>query len=208
MIELQRHLPLQSTAWSESDAAVAIEDIVADALGDFQAGRFWPAHPLDERLNDGHAGFYMGTTGVIWGVDYLRRIGAIVARFDFCPVLPQLLEANRAELPRYGDYARHGSLLFGDLGATLLVMRLASSPAIADLVHERADANTSLPVRELMWGLPGSMIACVHMAAMTGEARWRELFVRQARRLLDDLQETEEGPLWTQDLYGRQMPAT
>jgi hypothetical protein len=205
MIEPQRHLPLRATEWSGSQAAAAIEDIVADALAHFDAERFWPAHPLDERLNDGHTGLYMGATGVIWGIDYLRRVGATAGRYDFRPVLPHLMDANRAELPRYGEYAAHGSLLFGDLGAALLVARLDPSAAIADLVHERADANTTLPVRELMWGLPGSMIASVHMAAMTGEARWRELFARQAGRLLDDLQETEEGPLWTQDLYGREQ---
>ena len=70
------------------------------------------------------------------------------------------MEANRAKLPNYEDYAKHGSLLFGDLGTALLVMRLDPTPAIADLIYGRADANTILPVRELMWGMPGSMIAC------------------------------------------------
>jgi hypothetical protein len=202
MIEPQRHLPLRSIPWSENDAAAAIEDIVVDALGHFHAERFWPAHPLDERLNDGHTGLYMGATGVIWGIDYLGRIGATRARYDFRPVLPGLMEANRAEFSRYGNYAEHGSLLFGDLGTALVVMRLDPTAALADFIYERADANTTLPVREVMWGMPGSMIACTNMAAMTGEARWRDLFVRQAARLLEDLQETAEGPLWTQDLYG------
>src|SRR5262249_26483731 len=119
--------------------------------------------------------------------------------------LPRLMAASRAELPAYGDYAAHGSLLFGDLGAALVAMRLDPSPAIADLVHARAEANTTLPVRELMWGMPGSMIACVHLAAMTEEARWRELFRVQAARLLAELEETDDGPLWTQDLYGRRL---
>jgi Lanthionine synthetase C-like protein len=39
---------------------------------------------------------------------------------------------------------------------------------------------------------------------MTGEARWRTVFEAQAQRLLSDLQETDHGPLWVQDLYGRQ----
>src|SRR5262249_26973384 len=89
--------------------------------------------------------------------------------------------------------------------AALLVMRLEPAPAMADLIYARADANTALPVRELMWGTPGSMIACVHMAAMTAEPRWRALFAVQAARLLADLQETDDGPLWTPDLYGRRL---
>jgi hypothetical protein len=59
-----------------------------------------------------------------------------------------------------------------------------------------------LPIRELMWGMPGSMLAAIHMAEMTGESRWRGLFETQAARLLADLEDTPQGPLWTQDLYG------
>jgi hypothetical protein len=205
MIEHARHVALRPIPWSDGDAAAAIEEIVADGLEHFDAERFWPAHPLDEGIGDGHTSFYLGATGMIWGLDYLGRIGAIKARPDFRPFLPRLIEANRAELPAYKNYAEHGSLLFGDLGTALLVMRLDPTPAIADLIYARAAANTTLPVRELMWGMPGSMIACVHMAAMTAEPRWRELFATQAARLLNDLKETDDGPLWTQDLYGRQL---
>ena len=102
----------------------------------------------------------------------------------------------------YDDYATNGSFLLGDLGTALVVMRLAPAGAIADLVYTRAEINTRLPVRELMWGLPGSMLACVHMAGMTDESRWRTLFDLQAKRS-GEIKETVNGPLWTQDLYGR-----
>ena len=61
------------------------------------------------------------------------------------------MEADQAEIKR-----SRGSLLFGDLGVALLVMRVDPIPAIADQIYARADANTTLPVRELMWGMPGS----------------------------------------------------
>jgi len=203
MNEPARHVPLRPIAWNESEAKLAIEDIVADALAHFDAERFWPAHPLDEGIRDGHTSFYFGATGMVWGIDYLGRTGATKARFDFRPVLSRLLEVSQAAFAKW-SYAAHGSLLFGDLGTALVVMRLDPASAIADLIHARADANTTLPVRELMWGLPGSMIACVHMGAMTTEPRWQALFAIQAARLLDELEETDKGPLWTQDLYGNQ----
>jgi hypothetical protein len=204
MIEHARHVPLRPIRWSEGDATAAIEDIVADALEHFDAERFWPAHPLDEGICDGHTSLYFGATGVIWGIDYLGRVGATKTRFDFRPVLPRLLEASQAEFAKW-KYAEHGSLLLGDIGAALVVMRIDPTPAIVDLVYARADANTTLPVRELMWGIPGSMIVCCHMAAMTAEPRWRALFAVQAARLLGDLGEADDGPLWTQDLYGRHL---
>jgi hypothetical protein len=46
------------------------------------------------------------------------------------------------------------------------------------------------------------MLACIFMDMMTGEARWRSLFATQAVRLLEELEDTDLGPLWTQDLYG------
>jgi len=186
---------------SADEAAEAIEEIVADALAHLDAERFWPAHPLDDGVSDGNTSFYFGATGVMWALDYLRRAGATKAGFDFHPLLPRLIQANRAEFAK-GPYSAHGSFLFGDLGTGLVAMRLTPAPAIADIIHARAEANLTLPIRELMWGMPGSMLACVHMSEMTGEPRWRAVFEVQATRLLEELEETPEGPLWTQDLYG------
>jgi Lanthionine synthetase C-like protein len=86
----------------------------------------------------------------MWALDYLHRIGATRAAEDFRRVLPQLLERTIAafESNSPADYAKHGSLLFGDMGAALLAMRLAPTPHLADL------------------------------------------------------EDTPQGPLWTQDLYG------
>ena len=207
MIEHARHISLCPLPWNASEVATAIEEIVSDALAHFDVERFWPAHPLDEGLSDGHTSLYCGATGVIWALEYLYRMGATKIRLDFHPVLPRLMEASKEEFTSENsqEYAAHGSFLLGDLGTTLLIMRLAPTPAIAGAVYARANANSSLPVRDLMWGMPGSMLACVHMAEMTGEPRWKALFTAQATRLLGELEETAYGPLWTQDLYGRHL---
>jgi hypothetical protein len=204
MIEQSRHVPPRSVPWDPDTAAEAINEIVTDALAQFDGERFWPAHPLDDGLKDGHSSIYFGAAGVMWALDYLSREGATNARFDFRPSLPRLLENTRAEMETY-EYSENGSLLLGDMGTALLIMRLTPQPAIADIVYARASANTQLPVRELMWGLPGSMLACISMAEMTGKARWRTLFETQAERLLSDLQETADGPIWVQALYGRRL---
>ena len=201
MIDRSRHVPLHETAWNAAEASSAIDEIAADAIDRFDPERFWPAHPQDDNVADGNTSLYIGAAGVVWALDYLARIGATKARFDFRPVLPRLLAATRDQFANF-NYGSHGSLHFGDMGAALVAMRLDPAPAHADLVYLRAEANTDLPISELMWGLPGSMLACVFMNEMTGEARWRSLFATQAARLLEDLQETAKGSLWTQDLYG------
>ena len=83
---------------------------------------------------DGNTSFYMGAAGVIWAL------------------LPKLLERTITDFESNAptDYAKHGSLLFGDMGAALLAMRLAPTSDLADLVHKRAEANNGLPIRELI----------------------------------------------------------
>jgi hypothetical protein len=205
VIEPSRHVPLRQAPWDQDAAARAIGEIVTDALDHFRGDQFWPAHSLDDGIKDGHSSIYVGAAGVIWALEHLRRVGATKANFDFRPHLPRLLEKTRAEMATYEDYTDNGSLLFGDLGTALLMMRLAPTSALADLIHMRATTNTQLPIRELMWGMPGSMIACLSMSEMTGEARWRAIFVNQAERLLGELEETPDGPIWEQDLYDRHL---
>jgi hypothetical protein len=166
--------------------------------------QFWPAHPLDD-VKDGHASVYMGAAGMIWALDYLSRVGTTKIRFNFGPSLACLLEKTKTETRDYDDYSDLGSLLFGDLGTALVIMRLSPSTAVADVVEMRARANTWLPVRELMWGMPGSMLACIAMDELTGEPRWRSIFEIQAERLLGDLMTSEDGPIWVQDLYGKRQ---
>ncbi len=194
-------MPLRPLAWDAGDAATAIEEIVADAANAFDPETFWPAHSMDDGVADGNTSLYYGATGVIWALDCLARVGATGKRRDFRSMLPRLIEANRGAFARR-IYPEHGSLLVGDMGTALLAMRIDPAPAVADAVYERAAANTALPIRELMWGMPGSMLAALFMSEMTGEPRWRALYDVQARRLLDALEETDDGPLWTQDLYG------
>jgi hypothetical protein len=130
----------------------------------------------------------------------LHRIGATRIAEDFRPVLPKLLDRTITDFEACSptDYEKHGSLLRGDMGAALLAMRLAPTSSLAELVYTRAEANNKLPIRELMWGMPGSMVAVIHMAEMIQEPRWRGLFEVQGARLLADLEDTPQGPLWTQ----------
>jgi hypothetical protein len=204
MIVLGRHRALAHDAWNEQAVRAAMEEIAADAIAHFDRDAFWPAHPSDDGVADGDPSFYKGAAGVIWALDYLHRVGAVSIAEDFRPVMPTLMKRTITDfaINSAADYEKHGSLLRGDMGAALLVMRLAPTAEMADLVHSRAEDNMGLPVRELMWGMPGSMVAAIHMAEMTGESRWRGLFETQAARLLADLEDTPQGPLWTQDLYG------
>ena len=102
-------------------------------------------------------------------------------------------------------YSSHASLLMGDLGILLVQMRIAPDPGVADEIYALLAANTELPIVELMWGLPGCMLGCIHLQEMTAEARFMQLFQLQAARLLAELEMDPDGPIWTQELYGRRQ---
>jgi len=203
LYEPERHVVLEAPPWNPDAAKSAIQEIVDDAAGRFDADQFWPSHPMeDDRTHC--TPLYRGAAGVIWAIDYLRRQGAAKCDVEFVPVLPGLLAANQAEFATFGEFfsSEQASLLMGDVGVLLLTMRLAPNDEIADELHRRVTANLHLPVMELMWGTPGTMLAAIFMYEMTGQDCWRQIYQQQAERLLGDLEETELGPLWTQDLYG------
>lgn len=197
-----RHLPLALLNWDAAEAQRAIDDIVEDACAACDQTRFWPAHPQDDGAKDGDTSLYLGAAGVIWALDHLTRTRATRHQCKLADLRDRLVQAALEQHAALGDYGLHGSLHFGDFPALLVSMRLRPDVATADIIHARASDNNLLPVRELMWGLPGSMLACIFMHEMTGEARWRSLFATQAGLLLGELVETDCGHLWTQDLYG------
>lgn len=194
-----------SEPWDEAIVREAIEKICADALAHFDRERLWNVHPSDEWARDGDTTLYWGATAVIWALDRLRREGAIGSGGNFAEMLPLLLDRNRTGfaqmIPYLGMDTSQASFLVGDVGVLLLWMRLAPDAETADALHARISANLALPALELMWGIPGTMLACKFAHEMTGERRWRQLFLLQAEKLLAELEETPEGPMWTQELY-------
>ena len=112
MFDTARHVPLRAAEWVASEAQAAIDDIVADALSQFDKVTFWPGHPQDEGIPVGETSIYCGAAGVIWALTYLARTGATRHDVDFSPVLRQLIDSSRRQFSNF-DYGAHGSLLWG-----------------------------------------------------------------------------------------------
>jgi hypothetical protein len=200
LFQSDRHESLISTPWNENEARRAIGEIAASAVAHFDPEKLWPAHPLDGGIPDGVAGLYFGASGVALALDHLKRAGAI----ETVPPCDVAAFADRDNVwLKNSPFGNFGSLLMGDMGAWLASMRLSGDAATADRVFARAEGNNKEPILELMWGTPGSMLACVFMHALTGEERFEELYLAQARRVLADVEHAGLCRLWTQDLYGK-----
>ena len=205
LFDPKRHEPLQAAPWDEAAALEAIRCIADSALDAYEPGLGWRAHPLDDPAppNDRFCNLYFGAGGVIWALRYLARAGAIHGLPDFTPFVAMLREANRALIAD----SQHGSasFLFGDAGLDLLHWTEQPDEALGQRLFDTVQGNLHNPVREALWGNPGTVLAAIHMAEATREDRWVAL-VREAADALQAEMEIDADTgtwLWVQNLYGR-----
>jgi hypothetical protein len=173
-------VPLGEARWDAAAAQAAIDEILADTRAAYDSDRFWRAHPLDDGFRDGDTTLYGGAAGVFWA---LRFLGQPIE----CD-LSALLERNARWYASRSPYPHHASLLMGDIAVRLLMGQ-------REPLKERIANNLGLPPKELLWGMPGTMLA----ALFVGE---EALYRQQVERLLGTFADTPYGPLCVQELYG------
>jgi hypothetical protein len=200
-----RHEPLQAPPWNEAVAREAIRHIADSAVVAYEPGLGWRAHPLDdpEPPIDRFHNLYFGAGGVIWALRHLEKSGAIKGLPDFASFVARLREANQPLLA--GGHHGSASYLFGDAGLDLLHWTLQPDDTLSQRLFDTVRGNLHNPAREALWGNPGTMLAAIHMAEATGEARWTAL-VREAADALQAEMEVDADTgtwLWVQNLYGR-----
>jgi len=208
LFDPERHEPCATTPWREAAARDAIARIVRDAEAGFVDGRGWPVHPRDEDPGDdpmarAQHSLYLGSTGVIWALRYLRDRGAAMLVRDYAPFAQAALALNHATLG--DDPAARRSYLLGDVGVLMLQHALRPDAATLAQLAALVEANLDHPGRELMWGAPGTMLAALFLHEREGDVRWAELFRRSARTLESQLEWSEElaCATWPQALWGR-----
>ena len=202
----ERHEPLTDATWNEAAARAAIANIVADAHAFFSPDLFWRIHPLDvspERAAGALKPMYYGAAGVIWTLDYLQPHGAADAARDYVPYLDDLLTRHRADAQQLQS-ARDPSFGVGDTGILLLHHKLAPTIELSNALHGAIEDNINQPAMGLMLGTPGTMLAALFMFERTGDARWREQYLRSADAVWQVWTYIDEigCHLWTQHLYG------
>ncbi|MBL8344142.1 MAG: LanC-like protein [Rubrivivax sp.] len=211
LFEPARHETLNEPAgqaWSEERAREAIQAIV-DGIGrDRRPEGHWPVHPLDAEGEAPRTGFktlYLGSAGVLWAVDHLRRQGAIAdapPELDVTAGIEQALSDYLAD-PDTGEVVP--SYFLGEAGLQLVRWRITGADDAAERLFAAVQANIQNPTNEALWAAPGTMVAAWHLWQATGEARWRRLFLDNVEQVWRTwLFDEDVGcHLWTQDMYGK-----
>jgi lantibiotic modifying enzyme len=185
--------PLSEEPWDPARAQDSIAAIAADAADSFDLDELWPAHEWDagdtplplENL-------YVGASGVIWALDRLGLGGHAETSLDPAAAARRALELIRAEpdIEPGEDHYHPASLFFGETGPLVVAYRLTNDAALAEELLTLAATSAENPTDDVMWGIPGALIA------LAGEPRWADA----ARELATELRGRRGGDgLWRQD---------
>jgi hypothetical protein len=198
-----RHYPLSPLDWNPDTVQQAINTIAHETIAQLQIAPLLSGHPMDDGVFG--SDLYFGKAGVLWAINYLQTVGAIDSTFDVAAHLDATLAQNSEMYLKTSPYPEQSSYLFGELPLLLLQYKLSPSEDKATQILHSIHKNDSQPIREMMWGIPGSMLAAYFMSQWTQEPIWQTVFRSQADLLLHEWQAVSEvGYLWTIDLYGSQ----
>ncbi|WP_299411667.1 LanC-like protein [Acaryochloris sp. IP29b_bin.148] len=199
-----RHCPLVQLEWDRNTAQQAIAAITHKTITQLETTPLLSRHPMDDQAFG--SDLYFGKAGVLWAINYLQTVGAVDSTFDVTTHLDATLEQNHQRYSQVSPYPEQSSYLFGELPLLLLQYKLSPSETKATQILRSIHKNDSQPIRELMWGIAGSMLAAYFMYQWTHESIWQEVFKLQADLLLNEWQLVGEvGYLWMIDLYGSQQ---
>jgi lantibiotic modifying enzyme len=198
------HEPLTERAWDDEWAREAIRGIVADADANFDPDGLWPVEEWDGwQAPPPMKDLYVGASGVIWGLDALRRRGLGEAGIDLAAAARRTLDLwqEASDYSQWDDVpsAAPSALLLGETGPLLVLWRLEPSPELADRLFARVRENVDNEAIEIMWGAPGTMLVACAMHDWTGEERWADAW-RESAESVQAMR--EEDSMWTNRLYG------
>jgi hypothetical protein len=196
--------PLTETRWDERRVRDGIRRIVADVDDAFDADALWPADDWDGwQAALPMKNLYVGAAGVIWALDALRRRGVAETQIDLFAAAVRTLAAFRAAPDFIGGYELPSSpmaaLLTGETGILLVAWRLFPSADLERDLLAHVRQNLDNDANDLMWGIPGTLLAARAMLDWAGGEQWHEA-VRQSVEALWQLR--DEDGLWTHHLYG------
>lgn len=198
----RRHYEAPKVRWNKTVVKKTIRTIANDVIKMAESGDKWPKHKSDD--SPVTSGFYFGKGGSLWAVDYLQRRGAIKSKFDISSHIEPLIADNRNFRSKHHAHPENSSYLFGEMPLLLMKYRCNPDAETADEIATAIQENDHQPVRELMWGLAGSMLVALFMHEWTQEPRWEKLYRKQAKKMLADLEKIKgTGYMWNIDLYGK-----
>jgi Lanthionine synthetase C-like protein len=197
---------LTGDRWDERRIRAAVDRIVADTDAALRGPKLlWRAAAWDRwQATSPMKNLYVGAAGVVWALDRLRACGYAETTLDLRAIALRALELfrDRPDLQRgmKPPEPPESGLLTGETGILLVAWRLARDDRLADDLHARVEANLGNEGDDVMWGIPGTLLAARAMEEATGDERWRRVREASAASLLA---RREPDGFWVQRIYGQ-----
>jgi plasmid stability protein len=192
---------LTDTPWDDARVRDRIRAVVAETDTAWRGPKLlWQAHEWDRwNATSPMKNLYVGSAGVLWGLEQLRRRGFAETALDLRELAARNIELFRAKpdyvkLPAFKPpEPRDSGLFIGEVGILLVAWTLGNAD-VEDELRRLLRANVENEAEEIFWGAPGSLLAA---AGLGDESTWK---------LLADalLARRAENGLWTQRLYGEE----
>ena len=198
------HEPLTETPWDEARVRDAVRALVADAERGYSPDSLWPAHEWDGyRAALPLKNLYVGAAGVVWALNRLRSRG-YASKLDLREAAQRALELFR-DAPDYVEgeiipEQKRSGLLTGETGIALVAWQLDPTDALAGVLFDLVRGNLGNDANELMWGVPGTLLAARALYAGTNDTDWADAIAASEDALRA---EREADGLWTQHLWGQ-----
>jgi hypothetical protein len=202
LFDTDRHESLTSVLWSRNIVQIEIATIIDDIEQSLLPNASWPTHPLDAESYPKIGpkwSAYAGAAGTIHALQILKSYGYKVSD------LSCLLSTVHSSFLKTPDVAVEPGLQIGEIG--ILMPRIIAEPDNQDVREHLLrcmEETINLPLYEITSGQSGMMHAALALYRKTGEACWKDMFIKGSKSLMDNWkQDTETGEwLWQSQIFG------
>ncbi len=202
LFDTKRHEPLTKTSWNQDIVQSEILSIIDDIQCSLLPEACWSTHPLDaESYPDSGPKWaaYAGAAGTIHALQILSGYGYKIDD------LSGLIESVYQSFLKKPDVSVEQGLQIGELGILMpAILAQPDDEKLSRLVMRCMEDTIELPLYEITSGQTGMMHAALALYRKTGKNRWKDLFLRGAKSLMDNwIQDDVTGQwLWQSQVFG------
>jgi len=202
LFDKDRHEALTKSSWDQNIVQTEILSIIDDIQRSLLTKACWPTHPRDANSDNNVEPkwrAYDGAAGTIHALQILSGYGYKVND------LSDLIEVVYQSFLNSPDSSVEPGLQIGELG--ILMPAILANPddeELSRLVIRCMEDTIELPLYEITSGQSGMMHAALALYRKTGKNRWKDLYVKGAKSLIDNWkQDNDTGQwLWQSQVFG------
>ena len=200
IFDQDRHEPLLEATWNENLINEVIKDIFERTVSKYTEGDFWPTDPKEDSEASSNKSIYFGAAGALWALSNISNYLKTPLPLNKVKIINNI-HTKYLESPDTKNVVP--SFFLGEVGILLVKYKYDPSQETEDRLYKLIKENIENKTLEALWGAPGTMLGASLMYDWLDDKKWANLFVDNARFLIDELKKSIEKDevIWTQNMY-------